>query len=599
MRVKSLLLLLLLTFVSLSLNAQTNSLSIARSEYKKGNYEDAVVLFNGSIATTYDQSTKAQIEKERELSSKCWEYLDKANSAYSQKRYDDAKKLYSAILGINKYDSNSSYKVKQCNTMINNAADNEYWAKVVASKNADEYANYIKTYPSGLHIAEAKKVMSNVSYDKGLWDKAVAQNTKSAYQNYLTNSKYNWHKEEAQSKVDYFTDQELWAAAKKTNTKAAYTSYLSTSKVKPAYVSYANAMIALFNARSQYSAKQYLNARLSFESHKKVYSTLSSSDQQLYSKCCEESDYTSFFTSSASSRRNKGNTFLTLYPKSTYVRRVKSWMSRSYADSRNYSEASLYAQSDADRKYITEKQRAQKKASRNRTEYAIGFGNDWDFAKNSYSYSVPVYFSFGSYDNLFNFKIGAQYKRITGSNTDSGVNINGSLGENEDGRILFEFDDDHQPHLIANQVSIPASFRFNFGYKRNACQFFMEFGGSYNYNFSGTYKRYGFYDAKADDGGGVDKFSNSETSLLNKFNVSSIGKVGLVINDYKSDMWWDLALVVRYDISPVFNVDAINTNLDYNNSGYLINFYNSYESIRNQVDNKLYIGFSLGINFEL
>ena len=588
--------LMMFAFVSLSSLAQSNSLTIARAEYKKGNYEDAVMLFNGALATESDVNTKMLIEKERALSSKCWKLLDQANYAYYRKNYEDAKRIYKTLLGINRYDSSSSYKHKQCLIMIQNAADDEFWAKVVASKDVDEYANYIERYPAGLHATEAKTVISNVAYDRELWNNAVAQNTKLSYQNYLSNSKYNWHKDEAQIKVYAFIDDELWANAQRINTKSAYQNYISSSKIKPKYTTKANAKVALFDAQSQYARSDYSNARRNYETYKKSYYSLVSSDAKAYLKCCEEDDYNEMQSYPSI---ELGKTFVSNYPYSKYNRNVKSLIARAYADEERFDLANSYSQYGSDKSYIRFKKRAYRKANRNPIECGLGFGNDWDFARNSYSYSIPVYFSIGSYKNLFNFKIGAQYKRLTGTNSVDDVLIEGDFGENKDGHRLFDFDKDHQPHLIANQVSIPVAMRFNMGDEHNAAQFFMEFGGSYNYNWGGKYKRYGFYDEDKDDGGGVDKFGNSDISMVNKFNISTVGKVGLMLNDYMNDTWWDIALVVRYDVSPVFNEAAINTPLNYNNSGNMINFYQEYNSIQNQVKNNLYFGVSIGVNFEL
>lgn len=75
-------------------------------------------------------------------------------------------------------------------------------------------------------------------------------------------------------------------------------------------------------------------------------------------------------------------------------------------------------------------------------------------------------------------------------------------------------------------------------------------------------------------------------TLANKFNVSSFAKAGVCCK------YLDFGLFVRYDISPVYDKDAVASDVILNDS-YDFNFYSNYEAIRNQVDKHLFFGFTM------
>ena len=50
MMIRTAILYIILIFWVTPINAQSNNAEIARSEFKKGNYKDAVGLYNGAIA---------------------------------------------------------------------------------------------------------------------------------------------------------------------------------------------------------------------------------------------------------------------------------------------------------------------------------------------------------------------------------------------------------------------------------------------------------------------------------------------------------------------------------------------------------------------
>ena len=70
-------------FRTITIYSQNVNTDIARSEFYKGNYKDAIGLYNGAIALAKDSKEKERLNVEKEKSSTCWKYLDQADSFFS------------------------------------------------------------------------------------------------------------------------------------------------------------------------------------------------------------------------------------------------------------------------------------------------------------------------------------------------------------------------------------------------------------------------------------------------------------------------------------------------------------------------------------
>ena len=289
-------------------------------------------------------------------------------------------------------------------------------------------------------------------------------------------------------------------------------------------------------------------------------------------------------------------------------------MSRAYCNVHEYATARIYAQTKETEKYIKEHEKQYKKSSRNTksyayketvytpkipsksrvkstTEYAINIGFDFDVWSYSYSYTIPrVEFSIGSFRNLVNLAIGLQYRRLTGWNKDDSVEITSDLGYDSDGHEMVPFYSDNLPHLIADQIGIPVTLRFNIGASSASTKAYVAAGASFNYNCAAKYKR--SLKRLSGEEKTYDRFKNPDASLVNRFNVSTYGKVGLCWKDF------DFSIFVRYDATPAFNRDAINTTIMYNDVAP-INFYEAYKPIQKQVDSKIALGMSFTWNIPL
>lgn len=227
------------------------------------------------------------------------------------------------------------------------------------------------------------------------------------------------------------------------------------------------------------------------------------------------------------------------------------------------------------RSYVPTTPTSRPSSTRHRSTPSIGlglnFGMDMDFASDVYSLAIPrVEFSVGGYENVFNFAIGAQYRRYSGSNHSTD---RFGIGDPSD------FVGDLHPHLVTNQICFPATARFNIATRSSDFGYFVAAGASFNLALSSYYQRKVSYKDSQ-------KINIDGLTLANKFNVSAFAKAGVC------GKYMDFGLFVRYDISPVYDKAAVASDVILNDS-YDFNFYSNYEAIRNQVDKRLFFGFTM------
>lgn len=165
---KTAILYIILIFGITSINAQNNNVEIARSEFRKGNYKDAVGLYNGAIALAKNSQEKNLLNLEKEKSSKCWKYLDEAERFYTQSNYKAALRLYSSIIALNSTDSYSKKRMSLCQNYI---AKEEYLAKekirinniinnLLKSNDIDKIRAFIKEYPLHSSTKNLKEILN-------------------------------------------------------------------------------------------------------------------------------------------------------------------------------------------------------------------------------------------------------------------------------------------------------------------------------------------------------------------------------------------------------------------------------------------------------
>lgn len=324
----------------------------------------------------------------------------------------------------------------------------------------------------------------------------------------------------------------IWRKAVSAGTEEAYNEYLANSTLK-SHVSEAKERIAQIEEKRNAALEEQRRAAERKASSSNNYASNSTSAAARYNH-------------STTTTKSTGST------KST-----KSTTSTSY------------------RSYVPTTPTSRPSSTRHRSTPSIGlglnFGMDMDFASDVYSLAIPrVEFSVGGYENVFNFAIGAQYRRYSGSNHSTD---RFDIGDPSD------FVGDLHPHLVTNQICFPATARFNIATRSSDFGYFVAAGASFNLALSSYYQRKVSYKDSQ-------KINIDGLTLANKFNVSAFAKAGVC------GKYMDFGLFVRYDISPVYDKDAVASDVILNDS-YDFNFYNNYEAIRNQVDKHLFFGFTM------
>ena len=131
--------------------AQNKNMEAARLEFRKGNYQDAVGLYNGAIATASNQKEKEDLTKEREKASKCWQLRDEADRFFSIKSYDYAIKIYTQLHSLNAYDNYAKNQINKCRDAKLKIAyahrDNDY-KKALQRGDIESIKAFLKSYPN-------------------------------------------------------------------------------------------------------------------------------------------------------------------------------------------------------------------------------------------------------------------------------------------------------------------------------------------------------------------------------------------------------------------------------------------------------------------
>lgn len=149
-----------------NINAQNKNLEAARLEFKKGNYKDAVGLYNGAIAIVANQKEKEYLIKERERTSKCWKFLDEAERLYSIKNYSLAIKSYTQVCSLNSYDVYARKQINKCRQNLQDATyirnrDKQY-KDALQKGDSESIKAFLRSYPND----KAKGLLTFIMSDK-------------------------------------------------------------------------------------------------------------------------------------------------------------------------------------------------------------------------------------------------------------------------------------------------------------------------------------------------------------------------------------------------------------------------------------------------
>lgn len=165
-------------FRTITIYSQNVNTDIARSEFYKGNYKDAIGLYNGAIALAKDSKEKERLNVEKEKSSTCWKYLDQADSFFSQSKYKQAVRLYSLVLSLNSKDPHAIKRKNLCNDYIQKEKDlaeenrrlDELVVNLLASNNVEQIKDFVNKHPQYKNIDNLKEIV-DFYYHYDLYEK--------------------------------------------------------------------------------------------------------------------------------------------------------------------------------------------------------------------------------------------------------------------------------------------------------------------------------------------------------------------------------------------------------------------------------------------
>ena len=107
---------------------------------------------------------------------------------------------YKDILDEFKYFSEYKDKLSNINEI---QIEIKVWNKLKSKNSSEAYKQYLKEYPNGVYINEAKKLCM-IAEDNEAWQKAKKENTQKAYEEYLNKFKEPIHEHRAKGFIDTF-----------------------------------------------------------------------------------------------------------------------------------------------------------------------------------------------------------------------------------------------------------------------------------------------------------------------------------------------------------------------------------------------------------
>lgn len=510
--------------------------------FSRGEYSDAAGLCYGT-ATMVAADERAYYYNFAKKCNECLKLRTKGQDAWKQNDYQKAFNAYQKLAELNPQDAQVVEFLPLCRKKLDDMA-------ALAAADAKAYTeatdilsckSYLTKWPNGQYVVEVSDRLARLYADERQFNIAM-----------------DYAKTETTRK--YIADIRSSYAMASTTKESAGTGTHTKSSVK-----------------TQTQTQTQNQAQIRMRAQKAV------------DAAAEEKDFENA-TDIKSCRE-----YLSKWPNGKYSNEVSDKLAIILADEGYPYSAEAYAKSDSVKEYVAEKKKSTYSAHNGRSAYnsksantngmkykqknsiplGVNVAFDADFAKRQYTLVPRVEFAVGSYQNFLNFAVGFQYRKISGSN---------SSPDSFDVNLDPDFYGENHPYLVADQIGIPLYFRFNFGKRKNDTKFPLTIGASANYNISAKYDRKDSFDV------------SSAGQLVNKFNFSVFGRFGV------SYCGWELSLILRYDLTPVFNVGEINKEVmvvgEVAPRGETpFNFYENYGDIRTQAHNNFFYGVSLTIPF--
>lgn len=258
----------------------------------------------------------------------------------------------------------SGLHVDDAKVRLNDIDDFEAWSQAESTNTAASFKAYISKYPQGKYVDEARNGLAKLE-ERNVWEETQRVNTIQAYKDYLSKSKSKSYEREAKKAIVYLeleqkvaADNKLWNSIKSSDNPNDFKSYLSSSSYRdPKHEQEAKFRYNILNAESNYKMKAYSEAVKSFERAKAVM-PLTKEYVDMYLDAREEMLYSEY---SISPSVEKAKTYLKAFPDGKYSYELSGKICRNLADAMNglttnkeYQQVLLYAKTDSDRKYVSD-----------------------------------------------------------------------------------------------------------------------------------------------------------------------------------------------------------------------------------------------------
>ena len=139
------------------------------------------------------------------------------------------------------------------------AADEAAWKTTFASKAESAYRYYITHFPSGIHIAEANKLLKQLikERDDRNWEKALSYNTIESYREYIAVSENKTREKEANARINKKIDENDWITALRVDTIEGYIEYINKHHYPHSNIHWSEAQGAIKRLRDAEDEKKW------------------------------------------------------------------------------------------------------------------------------------------------------------------------------------------------------------------------------------------------------------------------------------------------------------------------------------------------------
>ncbi len=330
-----------------------------------GNYSDAIQLYEMSASTIVgNEGERNRLYASANKCRKLVSLHSKGDRDWQAKDYESAIASYSQILKLNPKDSKAKSRQNEYSKRVRNAQENAAWNKICSEADFSSKAllakDYVKKYPSGNYIHEAKDIIE----EESLWQAAKATNTYSSYSTYIKDSKMQAYLPIAERQIALM-DEMLWDTAKRINTKAGYLEYTERQKDKNGkHLEESTCLYNLLNARELFYKKDYSNA-YHYYIAAKGYLT-SKEDKDNLNRCIHYQHYIEAVSPESTIEDCKN--YLSKYQRNYYYsvenNKVQDRIRELLCKAGRFDEAMKYSPYKSHVKYVKKAKKAWKKAHR-------------------------------------------------------------------------------------------------------------------------------------------------------------------------------------------------------------------------------------------